>query len=98
MADLDVKRIKKIIYTGWDLEEGLEMICKKLQEEPNNYEYRFYYAELLSKSSNEEDNLKAISIYKELSQELNRDYNFKIASVYLKVRNEEKAIIRFKII
>ena len=96
MADLDVKRIKKIIYTGWDLEEGLEMICKKLQEEPNNYEYRFYYAELLSKSSNEEDNLKAISIYKELSQELNRDYNFKIASVYLKVGNEEKAIKRFK--
>lgn len=96
MANLDVKRIKKIIYTGWNLEEGLEMVCKKLQEEPNNSEYRFYYAELLSKSASEEDNLKAISIYKELSQELNRDYNFKIASVYLKIGNEEKAVKRFK--
>lgn len=95
MANDELKKIKKIINTGWNLEDGLEKVCKLLKEEPDNTEYRYYYAELLSKSVCIEDNLKAIEIYKELSQMLNKDYNYKIGSLYLKVGNVEKAIKRF---
>lgn len=96
MANDEITMIKHIIKTGWDLDKGLEKVCKKLKEEPENTEYQFYYAELLAKSANIDDNLKAINIYKELSQALNKDYNFKIGLLYLKVGNIEKAIKRFK--
>lgn len=96
MANDEINMIKHIIRTGWDLEKGLDKVCRRLKEEPDNTEYQYYYAELLAKSANKEDNLKAIDLYKELSQLLNKDYNYKIGELYLKVGNIEKAIKRFK--
>lgn len=87
--------IKRLLYGENDLNKARVYIEGCLESEPDNIDYLYYYAKVLKESEKEEDILKAIELYKRLSQELNKDHNFLIGQLYLKVGNTEKAMKRF---
>ena len=85
--------LKKLVDTK-KLDEARVYVEELLKIEPNNTDYLYYYAKILRQSKNNEDVLKAIELYKRLSQELNKDHNFLIGKLYLQIGNSEKAIKR----
>ena len=94
MEDLKLKKMFSFLNSG-DIISALYEIEKMVKEEPENTTYLYHYAEVLGRTSVNDNKLKAIDIYKDLSKRLNRNYNYKIGMLYMQVGNDEKAIKRF---
>lgn len=94
MEDLKLKEMFSSLNTG-DIISALAKIKQMVEEEPENTVYLYHYAEVLARSSDENNKLKAAEIYKSLSMKLNRNYNYKIGMLYMQVGKDEKAIKRF---
>lgn len=87
-----LKKVKNIVFSNGDLEEAATIMARLLNDNPDNNEYLYYYAEILAKLDNENDLLEAIDIYKKLSDELGENYNVKIALIYIKLKENRKAL------
>lgn len=95
MEDLKLKKMFSSLNSG-DVITALYLIKQMVEEEPENTNYLYHYAEVLSRTSDINNKLKAIDIYKDLSKRLNRNYNYKIGMLYMQVGKDEKAIKRFQ--
>ena len=94
MEDLKLKKMFSFLNSG-DIISALYEIEKMVEVEPENTVYLYHYAEVLARTSDEKNKLKAVEIYKNLSMKLNRNYNYKIGMLYMQVGKDEKAIKRF---
>ena len=84
MEDLKLKKMFSFLNSG-DIISALYEIEKMVEVEPENTVYLYHYAEVLARTSDEKNKLKAVEIYKNLSMKLNRNYNYKIGMLYMQV-------------
>lgn len=87
---------KEILANSKDYDKAANIVAKLLNEEPNNYDYLYIYAECLGHLDDESDLLEAVDIYKKISKDLKRNYNFQIGFIYKKLGLYKKAIKRFE--